>query len=338
MSRKPRIDWEDSVPEHTWQSIVDPSANSYLFHTPLWTKILAETYPMRPAARLYRVDGMEVLVPMIEERHHLYSSYNAVPLGYGGIFSPHPLTEEQIDALLRTIVGGMHPIFKFTLPPFWNIAVPEDTGFVEQKNDHAHVISLDAEFESLSQTRFRRLTRRCIRAARTQGVETHPAAGAQAFQAFYPLYAERAREWGYRTPPLPERLFHALAGHAGHQIRLHLAEVDGELAAGLVSLWHGEGIHFLIDATPSRFRRTFANYMLFWDVIEEACREGYRWINLASSLNNEGLRRFKEGFGAVEVDVKGYIACSRLGKCLTALSRRRPARPPGADVQGDTIV
>ena len=54
--------------------------------------------------------------------------------------------------------------------------------------------------------------------------------------------------------------------------------------------------------------------LLFRNAIEQACDEGYKCYNLGLSGNLDGVRKFKESFGAEKIDVNRYRILSPFGK------------------------
>ena len=54
--------------------------------------------------------------------------------------------------------------------------------------------------------------------------------------------------------------------------------------------WHGAARESSLALRPAN--------RLFGEVIRDACERGFRWFDFNSSAGLEGVRRFKEGFGA----------------------------------------
>jgi len=57
------------------------------------------------------------------------------------------------------------------------------------------------------------------------------------------------------------------------------------------------------------------------ELIEQACREGYKYVNFGPSGNLEHIRKYKEGFGPEKVEINRYKIYSNLGKILNKINQ-----------------
>jgi Acetyltransferase (GNAT) domain len=91
--------------------------------------------------------------------------------------------------------------------------------------------------------------------------------------------------------------------------RLHVAIAwsDGRPAAGVVASIHGDTAVYLLGASNDVGRRTNAAYLLQWNVIEAAARQGCRWYDLGGvdQEGNPGVYRFKQRMGGTELCAPG---------------------------------
>ncbi|MGZ7160796.1 MAG: hypothetical protein ACXVHR_10015, partial [Methanobacterium sp.] len=63
------------VSDKEWEEIILKFDNSYFYHSPLWAKIIEETYNHRSATRLYNINGKEILVPMLEGNIYFFKTF-----------------------------------------------------------------------------------------------------------------------------------------------------------------------------------------------------------------------------------------------------------------------
>jgi hypothetical protein len=124
----------------------------------------------------------------------------------------------------------------------------------------------------------------------------------------YGLYAGHMRGMG--VEPLPWDFFArvfaegALRGWA----RFAWAEVEGEPAAGLILLWHGQVVDYYSVGSTPRGRAAQAGSWLCDRMIREARAAGLRWWNWMASPN-PGVYDFKKRWGGADRQyaVRGWL-------------------------------
>ena len=318
------IEYTENVSEQKWNKIVRNSENSYFFHTPAWAKILEETYGYRIATRLYEIEGDEILIPMMEGKKYGFSYYHSMPLGYGGIFSASDLSSEILKKILKDIVGGRHLFFYLSLPPFFSFSIQEDSTIrqVNSEWNYTHMISLEKGFEYLWKNKFKRDLKRGIKKAEQNNVEIINTNKLESFELFYSLYKNRSEIWGYEVPPHPWKLYENLHKFGSSHVQLRLAVKDCKTIAGLITFEYGDSIFRWMNASLKKYLKYYPNNLLDKEVIEYACKMGFKYYNFGASGNLEGVRKYKERFGAEKVELKKYRVVSRLGKLANMILRR----------------
>ena len=104
-------------------------------------------------------------------------------------------------------------------------------------------------------------------------------------------------------PPQPARFFaeinqQIIAARSGF---VATARWMGQPIAGAVFLHSGRRAIYKYGASDYAFQSLRPNNLLFWSAIRECCQRGFESLHFGrSSINNDGLRRFKRSFGAVE--------------------------------------
>jgi lipid II:glycine glycyltransferase (peptidoglycan interpeptide bridge formation enzyme) len=196
-----------------------------------------------------------------------------------------------------------------------------------------HVLALDADLDAVER-RYRPSVRRNIRKGREVGLRTRRATSeGDMMDVFYPLQVTTRRRLG--LPPQPRRFFRAiwryvLSAGLGH---LTIVEAAGRpVAAGVFLEWKQVTIYKYGASDPSAWHLR-PNNVLFADEIAAACGRGSRIFHLGrTDLADEGLRRFKLGWGADEEPVRSswFGAAPRSERSgppelLRTLVRRSPA-------------
>lgn len=146
-------------------------------------------------------------------------------------------------------------------------------------------------------------TRYNIRLATRRGVQVREGTAADA-DIFYQLYAETARR--DRFPIRPADYYRDAWGSflKAEQARLLLAEVEGEVVAGLILFTFGPTAWYMYGASSDRYRERMPNHLLQWEAIRCARAAGCSLYDLwgapdtlAESDPMWGVVRFKLGLG-----------------------------------------
>ena len=137
------------------------------------------------------------------------------------------------------------------------------------------------------------------RQAERLGVQIGVAQGEAEWDQYDEIYRESQQRWGESaTSSYGPELFRALREGGGDCVRLWLATVGGELAAGAlclyarrhVSYWHGAARERLFEYRPV--------HLLIEVILKDACDRGMRWFDFNPSGGHSGVEAFKKGFGA----------------------------------------
>jgi lipid II:glycine glycyltransferase (peptidoglycan interpeptide bridge formation enzyme) len=163
-----------------------------------------------------------------------------------------------------------------------------------------HGLRLDVG-ESALLSGFEDSVRRAIRKAERAALKVEFLRSAEAMQEFYRLMCLTRRRHG--VPPQPWRFFANIQRHAltaGHGC-IVLARQAGRAVAGAVFLHFGRHAIYKFGASDEAHQQLRANNLVMWRAILHYASEGFVELDFGrTSLGNEGLRRFKLGWGARE--------------------------------------
>jgi lipid II:glycine glycyltransferase (peptidoglycan interpeptide bridge formation enzyme) len=95
-----------------------------------------------------------------------------------------------------------------------------------------------------------------------------------------------------------------------------LAIKDDKIIAALIDLWYSKTAYDYMSAYLPEYGTYNPTSLLFSESIKQACQEGYKNYNFGPSGSLKNLERFKEGFGAENVEIYRYNVYSKLGKML----------------------
>lgn len=119
---------------------------------------------------------------------------------------------------------------------------------------------------------------------------------------FYAAYARRMRDLG--TPVIGLDAFHAMRAHLGtERLRLYLIRHREQLIGGMVCILNGERWTDYFAAVNVTAETEFANYLLYWRVIQDAAQQGASHLNLGRSTPGSGVHLFKRKWGGNDTEV-----------------------------------
>jgi hypothetical protein len=282
-----------------WDVRLSAQGQVGIFHTAAWARVLVESYGFRP---LYLMTGdrdPRPIVPLME-----VSSWVT---GKRGISLP--FTDE---CRLGVPFGD--------LPLFWgkalNLGRDRNWRYLEvrgcpalRSTDPSAQPSLSFFSHSLTLSRncdrlfsnFESSVRRAIRRAEKSGVELDVSRGAEAIRAFYRLHCITRKRHG--IPPQPLAFFlnigrYILSKDLGVVIS---AKYKKQIIASAIFFQYGKEAIYKFGASDPRFQELRPNNLVMWKAIQQCAQYGISTLDFGrTSLSNEGLRRFKLGWGATE--------------------------------------
>jgi len=167
-----------------------------------------------------------------------------------------------------------------------------------------HAIDLRGTPEALF-SRLEGAVRRGIRKAEAAHIQIEFADGEPAMRMFFLLHSQTRKRHG--LPPQPFRFFqnivkHGLERGCGFIV---LARLEQRPIAGAVFLHHGREAIYKFGASDLSFQNLRPNNLIMWQAMKKYAEKGITRLHLGrTSAGNEGLRRFKMGFGAQEEKIE----------------------------------
>jgi len=312
-----RMEVVKNVSFEKWNEILSGSRRRTFFQTHLWAKVLDETYDnYRVATRLFTFDdGLEVLVPCMEIRldgHGLRRKYESMPLGtYGGLICGGGMvTDLHVKRIIRHFETTCVTSICFNPDPLSDPATGYPSGGAVTPT-YTHILPLEKGFDHIWQNEFSSKVRNQVRKAEKSGVEIYVDSSMEGFKRYYAIYTESSKRWGKDKPDYPFKLFEALSRVDHRYVRLWMARAEGEVIAGALNFYYGDNVFYWGGAMLKEYSKYCPNNLLLKTAILDACREGYRYYNFGASGSLEGVRKFKESFGAKRVDYNVYCYSNR---------------------------
>jgi len=268
------------------------------FQRTAWARVLKETYAYTPAYFATLVgEQIHSLLPVMEVDSRL-TGRRGVSLPFTDYCQPLASDSPAFQELFDQAVGyGRDRRWKYLElrggQQFLPSAPPSQRFYV-------HELAL-AEDEKRMFATLAPAVRRAIRKAEKQGVTVEVVQDAEGIREFYALQCRTRRKHG--LPPQPFRFFQnvqrcILAEGSGIVV---LARQGERAVAGSVFFHTGRQAIYKFGASDETMLDLRGNDLVMWEGIKYYASKGLRKLHLGrTSLANEGLRRFKLGWGARE--------------------------------------
>lgn len=289
----------DPLDEPAWDALVAAHPDASCFHTAAWARVLHDTYGHTPAYFCRRRrDRLDQLLPVME--------VNSPFTGRRGVSLPFTdecsalgtQSQDGTDLFESAVEHGRARGWKYFETRgdarFWHGATPSVAYLT-------HQLDLAGPSAAPLFNRLDSATRRAVRKAQAAALRVERSTDVAALRDFYRLHCRTRRRHG--LPPQPWRFFANIARHvfaAGQGTVFTTFQADRPVAAA-VFLHHGRQAIYKFGASDFGFQELRPNNLLMWEAIQWCAAAGFTTLHFGrTSLAQEGLRRFKLGFGARE--------------------------------------
>ena len=288
-----------SVSRSAWERFVADHPSATLFHQPAWIETLCRSYGGHPHYLLLKDTGQDERagLPLVEV-HSFFTGRRGVSLPFTDECVPLVHSAEVWQVLLQELItlgrtrGWRYIEFR---------GAGDRLGFGKVSlRFYGHDLDLsagpDACFKLLKSE-----VRTAIRKAQRQGVTVRFAHDREAVRAYYRLHCLTRKLHG--LPPQPFRFFHFIHEHlvARGKGQVVLAERGGRYISGAMFLEHEDTVYYKFGASDPAYRSFRSANLVMWEAIKRYAQLGFRRLDFGrTSLDNEGLCRFKRGWGSRE--------------------------------------
>jgi CelD/BcsL family acetyltransferase involved in cellulose biosynthesis len=296
---------ELSLDDARWATYAAEHPDATIFHTPAWSRAVAETYDFRAFGLGLAESGRLVgLVPVVEVAGVLRQR-RWVSLPFTDVL-PLLVDRSEDEAMLVQALEGARTSA--------GIATLDLRTAVTDAQQHEagvqHVLALPSDPEEL-RAGFSTQTARNIRKAEREGLTARIGTGREDLvERYFALHVATRRRLG--VPSQPRRFFERLWENVfepGHGFVM-FAERDGEAAGAAVFLTESRTLMYKYSASSPSLRQLRPNHLILWTAMQEAVARGCTELNFGrSELEHAGLRAFKSSWGAEERP----LVYSRLG-------------------------
>src|SRR5581483_2725322 len=113
---------------------------------------------------------------------------------------------------------------------------------------------------------------------------------------FYEIFAQSFHRLG--TPVFPRELFSRIQSEFAGRCRLFGVRKQGKAVAGVLCFYFNDQVlPYYAGALPEFYADSPNNFM-YWNLICQSCREGYRIFDFGRSKKGSGSFKFKSSWSA----------------------------------------
>jgi CelD/BcsL family acetyltransferase involved in cellulose biosynthesis len=313
----PQLDFSTCEPDGAWSDEAAKHPQSTVFHSAAWAEVLRRTYGHRLSyARFAENGATTALIPLAEVRSWV--------TGCRGVSLP--FTDACEPLVFEERAGRFETLCAFGRSRGWSQLelrgeklLPRDarpaTEFV------AHELDLAAGADRVLRG-CAPAVRRALRKAESSHLAVEIGTSIEVTRAYYKLHQKTRRRQG--APPQPWPFFRNLQAcllETGLGFVV-LAKCGDRPVAGAVFLHAGRKAVYKFGAADLAFQELRPSNLVMSTAIRHLAERGFASLHFGrTSLSNEGLRRFKKGWGALELPIRYYRHDLRARRWMTSADR-----------------
>ena len=275
-----------------------------IFHRAAWAKALSQTYGFKPVYLTAVCDPQTVAALPLMEVDSWLTGKRGVSLPFTDECGPLSLSETFVAPLVQEALRlgrerGWQYLELRGGTKLFNDAAPSISF-------HGHQLPLSPATDSLF-ARFDSSVRRALRKSEKSGVQIEFSRTLPATSDYYTLHCQTRQEHG--LPPQPFNFFRRLHEHilaAGLGV-IVTARLQDRPVAAAIFFQHGRKAIYKFGASLKAALDTRANNLVMWEAIKWLAAKGVKELSFGrTSIHNEGLRRYKLGWGTEESVINYY--------------------------------
>jgi len=298
------IEIVDPRTDGRWDEAIKSRGNASVFHTSAWAKVLCDTWSYTPYYFLATEDSyLKALFPVVEVDSWL-TGCRGISLPFTDECNGIAEDPDDFQSVLDEIIQcGKKAGWEY-LELRGGRSLPADA--TASLCYYGHTIDLRGGEDALF-ARCKGNVRTAVRSALNQGVGIEVSDSLDALRVYYALHSETRREHG--LPPQPFGFFRSIQEHlfARNMGFVVLASLHGQIVAGAVFLRWGKRAVYKYAAAAKKAQALRGSNIVLWEAMRWLAREGCEELSMGkTSIEHEGLRRFKLGWGAEEYAIPYY--------------------------------
>jgi hypothetical protein len=294
----PKIELINPITYPGWDDLILSTKDYSFFHSSAWAKVLSESYGYNPLYfAILNSNNLLALTPCMEVRSTL-TGKRGVSLPFSDFCDPILTENAQFKSIFSYIVsyGNKHGWRYIELRSARGFAQP----IVPSATFYRHTLNISDTEENIF-SKFRKGTKSSIRKSSREAIEGNVCTSLEAINEFYRLNCIIRKKHG--LPPQPKYFFENIYNHVISKNLgcIVLASHNRRIIAGAVFFHLGKRAIYKYAASDKDHFHTGSNNLVLWEAIRFYSENGFQTLCLGrTESENEGLRRFKRGWGADE--------------------------------------
>lgn len=299
-----RVEVLNPVKYEGWNERLAEHKGFTFFHTSQWARLISETYGYTPVFHVIKErNKISAVLPLMEIKSFL-TGRRGVSLPFSDFSNPLVQNLNQFNQLLEaTKEYGRQAKWEYLEINGAQDYLPVGT---ESYIEYEHIIDFDGNEEKLFSA-FDSTTKRNIRKAVKENVKILRSQSLESVAQFYKLNSLTRQRHG--LPPQPYLFFRNLYNLIVKENlgTILLAEHNGKIIAGAVYLHIGKKALYKYGASDMKYQNLRANNLVMWEAIKLYNSRGFEEFSFGKTEpDNEGLRRFKNGWSVRELESHTY--------------------------------
>jgi len=279
--------------------------NNYsIFHSVEWAKLLHESYNYTPNYIISRSKNvLTSIIPFMLIKNFLVDK-RIVSLPFSDYCEPLVSNEHHFKTLLDYLISHCEKqhIRSFEIRGGKEYLTNAQPAY----SYYEHILELGGKEEEIFK-RFSETTRRNIRKAIKEGIQTSIDYDLNSLNEFYRLNCITRKKHG--LPPQPKsfiiKIFQYLI--KSKNAFIISAKYKGDTIASAIYIHFGEKAYYKYGASDERFQNLRPNNLVMWEAIKHFNDRNFNTFHFGrTEFANDGLRRFKLGWGTVEKIINAY--------------------------------
>jgi hypothetical protein len=287
-----------------WDDLLVTMNDYSFFHSSAWAKVLFASYQYSPVYFTLTDGGKLLAMLPVMEVNSFLTGRRGVSLAFADYCEPIAEGQDEFRALLDCVIDyGKKAGWKY-------LELRGGERFLADMpaSDSYLVHTLDLcpdEQQQLAQ--FRDSTRRNIRNATMDGVQAEVSTTLESVGKYYELHCITRKRHG--LPPQPFYFFRNIHDYiiSRNNGVVVLASYDNRIIAGAVYFRLGSKALYKFGASDKKYQHLRANNLVMWEALKWHALAGCTTFCFGrTDQENEGLSRFKNGWGTVQKTFNYY--------------------------------
>ncbi|MGE5457981.1 MAG: lipid II:glycine glycyltransferase FemX [Methanococcaceae archaeon] len=297
-----KLEYVDPINDKRWYTFIEQQNNSNIFHHPEWLKVLNSQYGYKIIAICNVNNGIILAGIPFCIVHSLTNKRKLISLPFSDYCNPLFSCDKEIkEVFLETKI-----LYKTKRIDSVEIcySTPDISGFNSVVDSYLHLLDIKENEEKMMKS-FDRTKRQGIAKAEKQGLEVVLSKELPEVLSFFNLHLMTRKAKGVPVQPIGffKKIYeHIIKNNLGFVILVKKDNVD--IAGGLF-MHYNKVLTYKYNASHSDYLHLRPNNLIVWRALQYGIHEGFKIFDFGKTdLDNEGLRRFKCDWGAVDLQNK----------------------------------